>query len=288
MASNGRIPLSQLRRVEHATGGAHYLRRDASLALDRLCLVVKGQGHGTYITDSYRSYATQVRLRREWCNRGKCNYAAYPGTSNHGWGLAIDAAASRSDGFAHWFHASAKNSQLANRHGWHWPQWARPPGVTEHWHLEYLATLDRHRYEDPDKGGLSMADIDKLLARLKNIDGDVGKLRNRVEIGLDGVEAVASAVARLQAQQAAMERHFRVELDELRQQARRGLAALQYPTFPGGHTITEDGVDPTELPLAVLSGQVAALERMVRDRLDPNPHVQSEEIAAAEPGGGSG
>lgn len=136
MAQNGRIPLSQLRRVKYVTGGAHYLRRDASMALDRLCLVVKRQGHGTYITDSYRSYEAQVRLRREWCARGLCQYAAYPGTSNHGWGLAIDAAASRGDGFAHWFHSSAKNRKLANEHGWHWPQWARPPGVHEPWHLE--------------------------------------------------------------------------------------------------------------------------------------------------------
>jgi len=147
---NGRIPLSDLRRVEHVTGGAHYLRRDASLALDRLCLIAKSEGHGTYITDSYRDYATQVRLRAEWCARGLCSYAATPGTSNHGWGLAFDGADSRTDGMARWCHA---NEKTANTHGWHWPHCARPPGVVERWHWEYSPALDRHRNEQPQPQG---------------------------------------------------------------------------------------------------------------------------------------
>ena len=146
MASNGRIPLSQLRRVKHVTGGNHYLRADASLALDRLALIAKSQGHGAYVTDSYRDYATQVRLRADWCARGSCNYAATPGTSNHGWGLAVDAADSRVDGLARWMHA---NEKTANTHGWHWPHWARPPGVVERWHWEYSPELDRHRNQHP-------------------------------------------------------------------------------------------------------------------------------------------
>jgi len=39
---------------------------------------------------SYRSYHQQVVLREYWCNLGNCGNAAVPGTSNHGWGTAVD------------------------------------------------------------------------------------------------------------------------------------------------------------------------------------------------------
>src|SRR4051812_14262195 len=38
----------------------------------------------------YRDYSGQVAAREEWCNRGACQMAAVPGTSNHGWGKAVD------------------------------------------------------------------------------------------------------------------------------------------------------------------------------------------------------
>jgi murein L,D-transpeptidase YcbB/YkuD len=39
---------------------------------------------------SYRTYGGQVLLRNQWCARGKCANAAVPGSSNHGWGRAVD------------------------------------------------------------------------------------------------------------------------------------------------------------------------------------------------------
>ena len=38
---------------------------------------------------SYRTYAKQVYLWQLY-RAGRGNLAAYPGTSNHGWGLAVD------------------------------------------------------------------------------------------------------------------------------------------------------------------------------------------------------
>ena len=38
----------------------------------------------------YRDYAGQVATRDEWCGKGACQMAAVPGTSNHGWGKAVD------------------------------------------------------------------------------------------------------------------------------------------------------------------------------------------------------
>lgn len=47
---------------------------------------------GVNLTPSscYRDYAGQVAMREYWCGRGSCQFAAVPGTSNHGWGKAID------------------------------------------------------------------------------------------------------------------------------------------------------------------------------------------------------
>ena len=42
-------------------------------------------GTNICVTDSYRSYTEQVRVFRQ-----RPSLAAVPGTSNHGWGLALD------------------------------------------------------------------------------------------------------------------------------------------------------------------------------------------------------
>jgi hypothetical protein len=42
------------------------------------------------INSAYRTYPDQVRVRKEWERKGKPKNAAYPGTSNHGFGRAVD------------------------------------------------------------------------------------------------------------------------------------------------------------------------------------------------------
>ena len=42
------------------------------------------------INSAYRTYQDQVRVRNEWAILGKPKNAAYPGTSNHGFGKAVD------------------------------------------------------------------------------------------------------------------------------------------------------------------------------------------------------
>ena len=39
---------------------------------------------------TYRTRSRQIYWRRYWCARGACGNAAVPGTSNHGWGEAVD------------------------------------------------------------------------------------------------------------------------------------------------------------------------------------------------------
>jgi hypothetical protein len=125
--SNGRIPASELAPV----GSYHRLRSDA--ARDFIAMreaYRRDTGFDLLITDSYRSYEAQVV-----CKRLKPILCAVPGTSNHGWGLAVDVNFYASGGHSRlqrWLYANAP------RYGWHHPAWARPSGSKpEEWHWEY-------------------------------------------------------------------------------------------------------------------------------------------------------
>ena len=75
----------------------------ASLALDQLIQAAVQAGIPVKINSAYRTYADQVRVWGENCvnaiGSGRCQPrkgqgpAAIPGTSNHGFGLAVDFAA---------------------------------------------------------------------------------------------------------------------------------------------------------------------------------------------------
>ncbi len=82
------------------------------------------------LTDSYRSYTAQVT-----CAATKGALCATPGTSNHGWGTAVDLAGPLSR------FGTAEHDWLlehARAYGWDLPPWARPTGAKpEPWHWEY-------------------------------------------------------------------------------------------------------------------------------------------------------
>lgn len=80
-------------------------------------------------TDGYRSYEQQVD-----CRRRKGSLCAVPGTSNHGWGLAIDFASN-----VNGFHTAEHRWMRANapKYGWVLPSWAQENGSKpEPWHWE--------------------------------------------------------------------------------------------------------------------------------------------------------
>src|SRR3712207_2611655 len=80
---NGLIPPSALCEIGV---GSHRLRCDAAAAWKAMSAAFAADnGSPICITDSYRTYAGQVRLYGQ-----KPALAAVPGTSNHGWGLAVD------------------------------------------------------------------------------------------------------------------------------------------------------------------------------------------------------
>lgn len=129
--ANGRIPANDLCTLWEKD---HSLRADAAVAIAKLNLAYKKRfGKPICLTDSYRSLSDQYRLRAI-----KPGLAAVPGTSQHGWGLAVDLCGGV-DNYGsvqyRWLRANAPD------YGWDNPDWALPggSGPTEPWHWEFLA-----------------------------------------------------------------------------------------------------------------------------------------------------
>jgi cell wall-associated NlpC family hydrolase len=128
---NGLIPPSAMCPLGVAR---HSLRCDAAAAYRAMSAAFAvAFGSPICLTDSYRSYASQVRLYGE-----KPTLAAIPGTSNHGWGLAVDLCG----GIEHYGTAQyAWMKANAGRFGYLHPDWAEPGnGREEPWHWEYAGT----------------------------------------------------------------------------------------------------------------------------------------------------
>ncbi|SOE02852.1 D-alanyl-D-alanine carboxypeptidase family protein [Blastococcus haudaquaticus] len=128
---NGLIPPSAMCPIG---AGAHSLRCDAAAAYRAMSAAFAGAfGTPLCITDSYRTYESQVRLYGQ-----KPALAAVPGTSNHGWGLAVDLCGGV-ERFGTPQYAWMKAN--AGRFGYLHPDWAEPGnGREEPWHWEYAGT----------------------------------------------------------------------------------------------------------------------------------------------------
>ena len=130
-AQNGRLDTSELCEI---WADGLLLRSDAAIALARLnAEYASTWGQDLCLTDAYRSYGQQVAVRS-----AKPGLAARPGTSQHGWGLAVDlcdAEASTGTDRAVWMVENAP------AFGWDNPDWARPggSGPLEPWHWEFVA-----------------------------------------------------------------------------------------------------------------------------------------------------
>jgi cell wall-associated NlpC family hydrolase len=128
---NGLIPPSALCPLGVA---GHALRCDAAAAYRAMSTAFAGAfGSPICITDSYRTYGSQVRLYGQ-----KPALAAVPGTSNHGWGLAVDLC-----GGIETFGTAPYRWMVVNagRFGFLHPTWADPGnGREEPWHWEYAGT----------------------------------------------------------------------------------------------------------------------------------------------------
>jgi len=115
---NGRIPAGALSQVGDTR---HRLWAPAADSLNRLIADARRAGVTIGITDSYRSYAEQVDLVRRKGLYSQGGLAAKPGTSDHGWGMAVDLDLnSRAQA---WMRANAAKygfTEDTPREPWHW------------------------------------------------------------------------------------------------------------------------------------------------------------------------
>lgn len=150
---SGRLSSDELVVIGEAWGEAR-LHPEAAVAFRGLNEAFKREfGHDINITgphDAYRSFDVQqgaVDRAKEDDNQEKLRLLARPGTSNHGWGMAVDI----SDGKNVITFDSAEYAWLT-RHGWkfgfHNPDWAIQAGEKpEAWHWEF-AGIEAKTHDD--------------------------------------------------------------------------------------------------------------------------------------------
>jgi hypothetical protein len=120
--SNGNLDQAQLVSVGQ---GNHKLQPSAAAAYEAMVQAAKADGVSWSITDSYRSYASQVKVAQEKGLYSQGGLAATPGKSNHGWGTALDlggGANSKGTKQNDWLMANAGRFGFSTipREPWHW------------------------------------------------------------------------------------------------------------------------------------------------------------------------
>jgi hypothetical protein len=95
MATNGRLSRSTLAPIPGPTPGSTcYLRKDAAAAWNAMNEESKRRYGITLrplgMMSAYRTYDQQVYLWNTVAHAHDPNWVARPGTSNHGWGIAVD------------------------------------------------------------------------------------------------------------------------------------------------------------------------------------------------------
>lgn len=174
---NGKIPLDKMIKntflSKNLGGDAAYLMSDASKGLDNLMnefnkASFTGKQKLTF-TDGYRNLGRQQALYAKY-GHGR---AATPGTSNHGWGLAVD---------IYWGVRTSMNTQIgvrpsafkhpmylwflnnAGKYGWFNPVKLRDDnGTDEWWHWEYHGKAEpTNIIADRYKGNFTSTDISNI------------------------------------------------------------------------------------------------------------------------------
>jgi D-alanyl-D-alanine dipeptidase len=116
-AGNGQLPDTMLSPI----GEGHRLAKPAAGAFLRMQAAASKEGVTIGLTDSYRTYDEQVDVAARTGIYGQGGWAAVPGTSNHGWGFALDLdlddsaqAWMRDNGWKYGYYEDVPNEP------WHW------------------------------------------------------------------------------------------------------------------------------------------------------------------------
>ena len=117
---NGKVPEAQLVEIGGA-GSGERMWAPAAAAYDRMTAAARADGVRFSVNDSYRSYGDQVDMAERKGLRSQGGLAAAPGTSSHGWGLAVDL---QLDGKAlGWMRDNAGRfgfAETVSGEPWHW------------------------------------------------------------------------------------------------------------------------------------------------------------------------
>ncbi|MEJ5866915.1 M15 family metallopeptidase [Pseudokineococcus sp. 5B2Z-1] len=117
---NGKVPEGQLVEIGGA-GSGERLWGPAAAAYDRMAAAARADGVTWRVNDSYRSYEDQVSMAARKGLRSEGGLAAAPGTSSHGWGMAVDLGL---DGRAQaWMRENAGRygfAETVSGEPWHW------------------------------------------------------------------------------------------------------------------------------------------------------------------------
>jgi zinc D-Ala-D-Ala carboxypeptidase len=116
---NGQIPGGVLQPIGQ---GRHALYGPAAAAWSAAVEAAAADGIRLRVTDSYRTYDQQVQLVENKGLYSEGGYGATPGTSNHGWGLAVDADVSDPATLA-WLRSNGHRFgfvEAVPREPWHW------------------------------------------------------------------------------------------------------------------------------------------------------------------------
>jgi hypothetical protein len=142
--SNGKIPSTALTPVQASVAGSGFLRDDAARQYLSMSLAFSAVfGRPLLITEGYRDYARQVSYWNAY-QAGTGNLAAYPGTSNHGWGISCDFGSQvQTAGTA------AKRWMDANAPSYGWQPTGNGFSRPEPWHFDYVGA-----YAGPSAGAL--------------------------------------------------------------------------------------------------------------------------------------
>ncbi len=153
MSSNGNIPRSQLGRIP----GNGWLRKDAAAAytaMHKESMRRFGVSMALYEGSIRRTYRPLSAQWLAW-NTLPRGQAAYPGTSNHGWGLAVDLMS---------YAQRRVVDQIGAKYGFS-KSWS--DAQHEWWHIRYRPGVWNGRVEKPSPFHVLTSREKKLVRKLK-------------------------------------------------------------------------------------------------------------------------
>ena len=210
--SNGNLDQSQLVAVG---GGNHRLQPSAAAAYEAMVQAAKQDGVTWSITDSYRPYAAQVKVAQEKGLYSQGGLAARPGTSNHGWGTALDlggGANSKGTKQNDWLMTNASRFGFSTipREPWHWEykgsgaaiaSAGRPEAAPQREPANALAAassqnaVDNQIAENQARGGTIIMQNDRVVNNTRTIYQTASYSPRKMEQAFNPYNIAASVVA---------------------------------------------------------------------------------------------